>query len=141
MKVNRMKLLTRRKVLLSGTIIGGFGLLAGFIYLGLKWTAISVVVTNIGESPIREITVIQKVDGREYSLGNLGNIESGVTRTVWVRPRATGSIDLQFINSQRQKVNLTVDGYVEPGYAGTISVDLIDGRLARCVNQIRVSFY
>src|ERR1700719_1275969 len=64
MKVNRMKLLTRRKVLLSGTIIGGFGLLAGFIYLGLKWTAISVVVTNIGESPIRAITVIQKVDGR-----------------------------------------------------------------------------
>jgi hypothetical protein len=105
--------------------------------LAIRPRGIRVTVTNRGPEPLSNVVV--HVTGNSYRLGTLGVRES---RTVTVDPQGASQVELEFVGDSAARTRLDAGGYFEPGYEGTVDIDLEAGVIVRNEHHIRLSrFY
>lgn len=94
---------------------------------------IRVSVRNTGDSPLR--SVVLHVTGRSYSLGDIAPNAEAAARVV-----STGDshLEVEFSADDGEKKRLVVGSYFEPGYRGTIRVQIQDGKVVRCEEDVRL---
>ncbi|WP_020654294.1 hypothetical protein [Massilia niastensis] len=100
-----------KKVLLAVTAALSLGV--GAMYVAED--GVTFVARNVGTEPMRSVVV--HVTGRSYPIGDLA---PGASKSVRVSPTSESNIEL----SQSGHARLTVGGYFEKGYRGTISADV-----------------
>lgn len=93
---------------------------------------VTAVVRNAGADTIRDVHVV--VTGRSYPLGD---IAPGQARSVRLRPAGESSITLRFTDSAARSAH--VDCFLEPGYSGSIEIDIAGGVVSRVANNIRAT--
>lgn len=109
---------------------------AGVIGYFVFAPGIQVSIRNSGTAVMRDVTV--HVTGRAYSLGDL---KPGEVRTKKVSPRSESHAEVEFTDEQGRRVRLAGGGYFEPGYRGSIDLDIRDGTVTTVKNDVRTSIY
>jgi hypothetical protein len=92
----------------------------------LRPRGVKAVVRNVGTNAMQDVRVI--VTGRSYSVDD---IQPGESRMVRVQPTGESSITLRYRDSNSGANSVHVDCYIEPGYSGSISVDVANGAVIR----------
>lgn len=116
----------RRRWLLVGVVVA--------VIAVVKWPrGVQVTVTNRGPDSLSNVSV--HVTGNVHPLGTLG---VGESRTVAVRPTSESGVELEFTDRSGQRVRLNASCYLEPGYRGTIEIELEGGAIRRNENHIRL---
>lgn len=95
-----------------------------FLYEG-----ITVEVRNTGTEPLRA-TIIH-VTGNSYPLGDL---PAGSSKKVVVEPTSESHVEIEHDGH----TPLIVDCYFEPGYTGTIAVEVTPHKIGRVQSSIRL---
>jgi hypothetical protein len=95
--------------------------LAGAGYY-LSQLGVRVTVTNKGPAALAGVRV--HVTGRTY---DLGDIPSGGSRTVWVRPTGKSHVEIEYLDAEGRPVRLNAGGYFGPGYKGELEIDVKGG--------------
>lgn len=99
----------------------------------LLWPrGVKVVVGNTGTAAMRDMRVV--VTGGSYTLGDL---RPGESRGVHVKPSGESSITLQYADAGGGPQSVDLDCYIEPGYAGSVSVDVANGAVVRKADSTR----
>lgn len=88
------------------------------------FSTLAVVVRNTGNTPLRDVVV--HVTGNSYSLGDL---DAGSQKRVLIEPTGDSHVELSVREVSGHTRRLTGDCYFEPGYHGTIRIDVSDGRI------------
>jgi hypothetical protein len=87
----------------------------GFAAMYAIEDGVTFVAHNVGTEPMRSVVV--HVTGKSYPIGDLA---PGASKSVRVNPTSESHIEL----SQSGHARLTVGGYFEKGYQGTITADV-----------------
>ncbi len=116
--------------LLSGLILV---LIAAAFVLLVQTRGIRVSVKNLGPEPLADVSVC--VTGHSYELSGL---RVGEVQAVTVKPRGESHVELEVVDSHGKRSRLDAGGYFEPGYQGSIDIDLEGGSIKRNEQCIRV---
>lgn len=92
----------------------------GFGAMYVAEDCVTFVAHNVGAEPMRSVVV--HVTGRSYPIGDL---PPGASKSVRLSPTSESHIEL----SQAGHARLTVGGYFEKGYRGTITADVTTDRV------------
>jgi len=99
-----------------------------------RQTDISAKVTNVGIAPIDSVTI--SVTGNSYYLGRLKPGESKMSKLF---PKSESHLEVTFRNAIRPYRKFNAGTYIEPGYSGTISVDVNDDSLVSVRDSVSIS--
>lgn len=113
----------RRAWLLAIPAVLVIALLVGWMVLQFR-SGVRVTVQNTGTGPLR--SVVLHVTGASYKLGDIAVGESATMR---VKPTGESHLEIEFTDSDGNTQRLDAGGYFEPGYRGTIRVEIEDGRI------------
>ncbi|HEX7287309.1 MAG TPA: hypothetical protein VF532_14075 [Candidatus Angelobacter sp.] len=82
---------------------------------------ISVSILNRSAQPLHQVAVKLEY-GKEYPLGGIG---PGKHKRVFVIPRGGDSIRVDFLDDQNVRHSKLLAGYVEAGYCGHVSAEVV----------------
>jgi len=84
---------------------------------------IEVCVRNVDTQPMHsgEVTVTSSLSTRRYSIGDLAPSNRSC---VWVKADNEASVDVTFALPGDKSKTIPLDGYIEPGYSGSISAEV-----------------
>jgi len=105
-----------------------------FLLLGLH-SGVKVSVANTGTT-MR--SVVLHVTGRSYPVGDL---LPGKTIVQTVKPTGESHLEIEFAGAEGQIQRVNVDTYFEPGYGGTLSVVINDGKVVSSEDHVKVRPY
>ena len=108
-------------------------LLAGWVRYAFVVHGIHVSVTNTGQDVLRDVTV--HVTGRSYPLGDLSPFTSHACE---VSPASESHVELELTDAQDRRVRLNAGGYFEPGYRGTMEIQVRDGKVIGVKDDISI---
>lgn len=95
--------------------------------------SVKAIVENNGTKNMRDVRIV--VTGRTYDLGDLA---PGTNRAAYVRPKSESNIVVTYADNNGTKRRLPVECYLEPGYAGRITVEVSDGLVSKVSDQTRI---
>ena len=103
---------------------GAIGAFALAVLIFARWCSehrrgVEVRIHNAGSHTLSSVAVV--VTGNSYSLGDL---PPNSTRSVVVVPTGESDVGISLVDPAGHVKRLNAGGYFEPGYTGTISVDL-----------------
>jgi hypothetical protein len=108
-------------------------LVAGWVRYASAQRGIRITVLNTGQETVRDMTVY--VTGASYPLGDLA---PSTSRTCKVSPTSESHVELEFADEQRGRIRLNAGGYFEPGYQGTMEIQVRDGKATRVKDDISI---
>lgn len=77
---------------------------------------------------MHDVHVHVLVTGRSYGLGDIQPGAHGIAK---VRPTDESAISIDYKDADGASRSVTVDCYIEPGYTGSIAVDVADGAITQ----------
>ena len=116
--------MSRRATVLAS--VGVIALLAVVLVLLHRERGVLVTVRNSDPRALRSVEV--HVTGRSYTLGDL---EPGAARSVRVNPTGESAVEIRFRSDSGWTQVLNAGGYLEPGYGGTMDVDIDSGKVRK----------
>lgn len=100
-------------------------LLAGRVGLHLL-IGLRVRIENMGATTLRSVVV--HVTGKSYPTGDL---KPGLFMSLQVEPTGESAVEIAFQDEAGRLKRLSVDCYFEPGYLGTVRVEMDSDRILR----------
>jgi hypothetical protein len=97
---------------------------------------VRVTVINGSLEPLAAVMV--HVTGNEHAIGRLA---PGESHTVRVSPTSESHVEIAFVDHAGRAHRLNASGYFEPGYHGTIEVEIEGGAIKRNEQSIGVSLF
>ncbi|WP_164103727.1 hypothetical protein [Candidatus Laterigemmans baculatus] len=112
-----------------------FVLVAGLVGLAVFQfrSGVRITVENAGTSPLK--SVVLHVTGASYALGD---IAVGKSATMRVRPTGESHLEIEFTRSDGETRRLNADCYFEPGYRGSMRVEIKDGQIHEVEESIKL---
>jgi len=119
------------KLLVLATVV----LVAGLVLhrCSRHFRGVEVCLHNVDSQPLRsgEVAVRSSLSTRLFEVGDLA---PSATACVWVKADNEASVDVTFAMPGRAPEVIQLDGYIEPGYSGSISAE-VTGDGARSVKN------
>lgn len=115
-----------KKVLAVAVVVA---LLIGVRFLFQE--GVTVTVRNVGSEPM--IGVVVHVTGNFYAIGD---IASGESKVVKVKPRGDSHIELEHQGHPR----LVLDCYFETGYNGSITAEVTVSKVVSIDNAVKIGY-
>jgi len=119
-RTRQFRFALRTLLLVVTAVVVGFGAIVVSTRGG-----VSVSVHDLGPDPLNQVVV--HVTGRSY---RLGDIAAGDSRRVTVNPTSESHVAVEFVDARGSRTLLTVDCYLEPGYKGSLDIQVKGNKLA-----------
>ena len=114
--------------------------LTSVIAVALVWgpqlRGMRVTVINNGPEALSDLVI--HVTGSRHQVGRL---PVGEARTILVSPKSESGVELTFEDHSGKPHRLNAGGYIEPGYRGTIEIELRDCAIKRNDHQVEPVLY
>jgi hypothetical protein len=109
------------KLVVMAAVVVVVGLMLHRAYRHFR--GIEVCVRNVDNQPLRsgEVTVTSSLSTRRYSIGDLSPAGRSC---VWVKADNEAGVDVTFAIPGDKSKTIPLDGYIEPGYSGSISAEV-----------------
>lgn len=120
-----------RKIILAMTVVVIVAVV-GAVAFTIWPRGVTARVANMGLMVMQEVRLA--VRGQSYPLGD---IPSGASRDVQVWPTGESNINIHYIDASGTSRSIEVDCYLEPGYRGTIAVEVAEGSVVRLIDNTR----
>ena len=115
------------KLAIVSVLVAGLAGLAVFQFR----SGVRITVENAGTTPLK--SVVLYVTGASYALGD---IAVGRSATMRVKPTGESHLEIELTDSDGKTQRLDAGGYFEPGYRGSMQVEIEDGQISKAEENI-----
>ncbi len=95
---------------------------------------IYILIHNAGPESLQRVSLY--VSGAKYEIGEIENLE---TRSCRVYPSGESDVEIRFLAKDGSESKHRIDVYLEPGYRGSIEIEIRDGQIVKTTNTVSVS--